>query len=447
MELRRKFYDKLVKWKTTSQGTTSMLIEGARRVGKSYAATVFARDNYKSHIIIDFANIDPAVKAIFENNSTDLDLFFNKLSAFYGVKLHKRESLIVFDEVQLYPKARQLTKYLVADGRYDYLLTGSLITLKQNVENIVIPSEEESLTMHPLDFEEFLWAIGNDVMADYIKECFRNKTPLGQAMHRKAMDYFKQYMLVGGMPQAVLEYAQNHDFERTDAVKRRILKLYRNDISKFAKGYESKVSAIFDEIPSQLSKHEKKFNLASLTKNARMRDYEDAFMWLADSKVVNPCFNNTDPNRGLGLNMEQTSLKCYMADTGLLFSLAFSETEIMDNEVYKSILFDKLHLNEGMFMENIVAQMLVSSGNRLFFYSKNSREDAKDRIEIDFLIAEGRKIAPLEIKSARYQQHVSLDKFTAKYKERIGSKYIVYTKDLMVNDGVTFIPVYMTSLI
>ena len=447
MELKRKFYNKLVKWKSTSNGTTSMLIEGARRVGKSYVAAMFAKQNYKSHIIIDFANIDSAVTAIFENNSTDLELFFNKLSAFYGVKLHRRDSLIVFDEVQLYPKARQLTKYLVADGRFDFLLTGSLITLKKNVENIVIPSEEESMTMHPLDFEEFLWAIGNESMADYISECFTSKTPLGQEMHRKAMDYFKQYMLVGGMPQAVVNYVDNHDFEKVDAVKRRILKLYRNDISKFAKGYESKVMAIFDEIPSQLSKHEKKFSLSSLTKTARMREYEDSFMWLADAKVINLCFNNTDPNRGLGLNMEQSSLKCYMADTGLLFSLAFSETEFMDNEIYKSILFDKLQLNEGMFLENIVAQMLVASDKRLFFYSRSSRENPDDRMEIDFLIAENRKIAPLEIKSSRYQQHVSLDKFVAKFKPRIGSKYIIYTKDLMEKDGVTFIPVYMAGLL
>ena len=447
MELKRKFYDNLIKWKLTSNGATSMLIEGARRVGKSYVAAMFAKRNYKSHIIIDFANIDPVVKNIFENNSTDLDLFFNKLSAFYGVKLHRRDSLFVFDEVQLYPKARQLTKYLVADGRFDYLLTGSLITLKKNVENIVIPSEEESMTMYPLDFEEFLWAEGNNVMADYISDCLRNKKPLGQAMHRKAMDYFKQYMLVGGMPQSVVDYAENHDFERVDTIKRRILKLYRNDISKFAKGYESKVLAIFDEIPSQLSKHEKKFTLSSLTKTARMREYEDAFMWLADAKVINLCFNNTDPNRGLGLNMEQSSLKCYMADTGLLFSLAFSETEIMDNEIYKAILFDKLQLNEGMFLENIVAQLLVSSGKKLFFYSNSSRENSDDRMEIDFLIAQGRKIAPLEIKSSRYQQHVSLDKFTTKFKMRISNRYIVYTKDLMEKDGVCFVPVYMAEML
>lgn len=250
MELKRKFYNKLVNWKQTSNGSTSMLIEGARRVGKSYVAAAFAKRNYMSHIIIDFANIDPAVKAIFEKNSTDLDLFFNKLSAFYGVKLHRRDTLFVFDEVQLYPKARQLTKYLVADGRFDYLLTGSLITLKKNVETIVIPSEEESSTMYPLDFEEFLWAVGNESMANYISECFYSKTPLGQGMHRKAMDYFKQYMLVGGMPQAVVKYVESHDFEKVDTEKRRILKLYRNDISKFAKGYESKVMAIFDEIPS-----------------------------------------------------------------------------------------------------------------------------------------------------------------------------------------------------
>lgn len=444
MNLKRKIYDKLVKWRKESQGTSAILLEGARRVGKSYIAKYFGEQEYKTYLLIDFSNISDDVLAVFEHDKTDLDLFFNKLSVFYNVKLYPRDSLIIFDEVQMYPKARQLIKHLVEDGRYDYLETGSLITLRQNVENIVLPSEEEHFQINPLDFEEYLWAMGDEVTADYIRNCYEKKTPLGDALHRKVMNQFRQYMLVGGMPQAVLEYVRTKDLEKTDVIKRRILNLYRNDVTKFAKGYESKVLSIFDGIPAQLSKHEKRYNLASIEKQARFREYEDSFMWLDEADIINICFNSTDPGVGLGLNTERMTLKCYMADTGLLFSLAFSDKELTEEEVYKSILFDKLELNEGMFLENIVAQMLVSSGYKLYFYSKNDRENADNRMEIDFLIRENKKISPLEVKSGKYQKHTSLDKCKKKFGKKIGMRYIIYTKDLRVEDDIVYLPVYMT---
>lgn len=444
MNLKRKIYEKLVNWKRESQGTSSVLIEGARRVGKSYIAKTFGKQEYKSYLLIDFSNISDDVLDVFEHDKTNLDLFFNKLSIFYNVKLYLRESLIIFDEVQMYPKARQLVKHLVEDGRYDYLETGSLISLRQNIQNIVLPSEEEHFKMNPLDFEEYLWAMGEKMMADYIRNCFEKKIPLGDAFHRKVMNQFRQYMLVGGMPQAVLEYITTKDFEKTDIVKRRILTLYRNDVTKFAKGYESKVLSIFDGIPSQLSKHEKKYNLASIEKQARFREYEDSFMWLEEADIINICFNSTDPNVGLGLNAERMTLKCYMADTGLLFSHAFSDKELTEDSIYKSILFDKLELNEGMFLENIVAQMLVSCGYRLFFYSKNDRINADNRMELDFLIQKDKKISPLEVKSGKYQTHTSLDKCKKKFGKKIGTRYIIYTKDLRVEDDIVYLPVYMT---
>lgn len=447
MKLKRKIYQTLLQWKRTSNGETALLLEGARRVGKSYIAQDFGSTEYKSCLIIDFSNVSKQIIEVFESDTTDFDLFFNKLSVFYGVKLYQRDSLIIFDEVQMYPRARQLIKHLVADGRYDYLETGSLISLKQNVENIVIPSEEETVTMYPLDFEEFLWAMGDETTVPYMQSCFENKKPMGEALHRKTMNLFRQYMLVGGMPQAVAVYAETKDFEKTDMVKRRILTLYRNDVTKFAKGYESKVMSIFDGIPSQLSKHEKNYRLASIQKQARYREYEDAFIWLDEAMIINTCFNSTDPNIGLGLHAERMTLKCYMADTGLLFSHAFSDKEITKEEVYKAILFDRIELNEGMFIENIVAQMLKSNGYKLYFYSRSDRENSDNRMEIDFLISRNRRISPVEVKSASYGSHVSLDKFKKKFSSKVGTRYIVYTKDLKVENDIVFLPLYMVMFL
>ncbi|MDP8034108.1 AAA family ATPase [Pasteurella atlantica] len=445
--LKRKAYDKLIEWKQQSLGKTALLINGARRVGKSYLCKVFAQNEYKSHLIIDFANVPKEIKNLFEEESYDLDLFFLKLSAFYGVILYERETLFIFDEIQQYPRARQLIKYLVQDGRYDYIETGSLLSIKRNVQDIVIPSEEEHIFLYPLDFEEFLWAMGDKTTIPMLKTFFHKKQPLGQALHRKTLNYFRQYMLIGGMPQVVDNYIKNKDFIAADKIKRNILTLYRNDIAKFARNYQNKVLAIFDEIPGQLSKKEKKYTLSALSKNARLREYEDAFMWLSDAMIVNTCFNTTDPNVGLALSSDFSTRKCYMADTGLLLTLAFYDNEQLHSEVYKNILFDKLNINEGMLMENIVAQILRTQGYRLFFYSRRDKENTKNNMEIDFLLSHNKKISAVEVKSSSYRKHSSLDKFNLKFNHKIEQSIILYQKDLMIKDNVLHLPIYMAMFL
>lgn len=450
--MRRKIYTELLKWKEEEAGRTALLIDGARRVGKSYIVENFAKQEYKSYIIIDFNRVNQEVTELFENYLNDLDLFFMYLSNYYNVKLYERDTLIIFDEVQLFPRARAAIKYLVADGRYDYIETGSLMSIKKNVKDIVIPSEERHLRMYPLDFEEFLWALDNESLMDFIKVFFEKKKPLGAALHRKAMDYFRQYMIVGGMPQAVERYVETKDFERVDRVKRDILELYRADIVKHAQGYEMKVEQIFDDISAQLQKHDKKFKLSSLKKEARFRDYEDAIFWLSDAMIVNVCYNSTAPNIGLKLNMDRVTMKCYMADTGLLISHAFDENGIVSEEIYKKLLFDKLEVNKGMIMENIVAQMLVASGHKLYFYNNPSRDDASLRMEIDFLIAKSKitskhNISPIEVKSGGKYTLTSLKKCREKYTEQLDTLYVLHKNDLKVEEGIVYLPLYMTPLL
>lgn len=450
--MRRKIYTELLKWKEEEAGRTALLIDGARRVGKSYIVENFAKQEYKSYIIIDFNRVNQEVTELFENYLNDLDLFFMYLSNYYNVKLYERDTLIIFDEVQLFPRARAAIKYLVADGRYDYIETGSLMSIKKNVKDIVIPSEERHLRMYPLDFEEFLWALDNESLMDFIKVFFEKKKPLGAALHRKAMDYFRQYMIVGGMPQAVERYVETKNFERVDRVKRDILELYRADIVKHAQGYEMKVEQIFDDIPAQLQKHDKKFKLSSLKKEARFRDYEDAIFWLSDAMIVNVCYNSTAPNIGLKLNMDRVTMKCYMADTGLLISHAFDENGIVSEEIYKKLLFDKLEVNKGMIMENIVAQMLVASGHKLYFYNNPSRDDASLRMEIDFLIAKSKitskhNISPIEVKSGGKYTLTSLKKCREKYTEQLDTLYVLHKNDLKVEEGIVYLPLYMTPLL
>jgi predicted AAA+ superfamily ATPase len=447
MVLKRKIYQRILKWKNESNGASALLIDGARRVGKSFLCQQFGENEYKSYLLIDFANISKEILDIFENESLDLDLFYAKISVFYRIQLFKRESLIIFDEVQKYPKARQLVKYLVADGRYDFIETESLLSLKTNVKDIVIPSEEDHIELFPLDFEEFLWALGDEATVPYVKSCFDNRTPLGSALHRKVMNDFRQYLLVGGMPQAVLEYLKEKDFAAVDRVKRRILTLYRNDISKFATGYESKVTAIFDEIPGQLSKKEKKYKLSSISKEARLRSYEDAFMWLNDAMIINTCLNATDPTVGLALSSDHTTQKCYMADTGLLITHAFRDNEYSSNDLYRAILLDQLSINEGMIMENAVSQMLRCNGHHLYFYSRNDTNNRKNHIEIDFLISDKKKISPVEVKSSVYKSHSSLDKFRIKFSSKLGDSYILYQKDVQIIDNVIHLPLYMAMFL
>ena len=445
--LKRRLYDRMLVWKTQSAGASALMIDGARRVGKSFLCREFAQNEYKSHIIIDFGNAPRDILDLFEHDSANLDLFFAKLSAFYGTALHPRESVIIFDEIQQFPRARQLIKYLVADGRYDYLETGSLIRLKKNVQDIIIPSEEEHVELFPLDFEEFLWALGDNATVPLIRQCFEGKHPLGQTLHRKIMNDFRQYILVGGMPQAVAEYAKSRNFEAVDIIKRRILKLYRDDVSKFAAGYEDKVFAVFDGIPGQLSKKEKKYQLSAISKQARFRSYEDSFVWLSEAMIVNTCFNATDPNIGLALSADHSTQKCYMADTGLLITQTFLDSSYMENELYKAILFDNLSINEGMIMENIVAQMLRRNGHKLYFYSRSDREKRENHMEIDFLISEKRKISSIEVKSSNYSAHASLDKFKEKFSSHIGNQYILYAKDVLVKDNIIHLPFYMAMFL
>ncbi|MCL2712672.1 MAG: DUF4143 domain-containing protein [Methanomassiliicoccaceae archaeon] len=456
MQLERKAYRKLIEWKEMSNGSTALMMNGARRVGKSYLAEEFGKREYESYILIDFAKEGRYLRSMFEDDMNDLDLFFSKLSALKATKLYKRRSLIILDEVQLFPLARQMIKTLVADGRYDYIETGSLLSIKANVKNILIPSEEVRFTLDPLDFEEFLWAMGDKVSTEYLEKCFTEKRQVGDRIHKNMMNRFREYMLVGGMPAAVSKYADTKDFAEADLIKRSILDLYRDDIAKHAEGYESKVLSLFDRIPSQLSKKEKKFLLSSLGKNARSRMYEDAFMWLSDGMIVNQCFNSTDPSVGLSMNLDETTHKCYMADTGLLVTHALFDKDYADNTLYRSILLDKVNINEGMLIENIVAQMLRANRHKLFFYSrrKSVKEDARthekiteNAIEIDFLVTRREKICPVEVKSSGYKSHSSLDRFLKKFGKRIGQPYIVYTRDLKVDDGIMYIPIYMSMFL
>lgn len=450
--MKRKIYNKLLEWKQESNGEYALLIDGARRVGKSYIVRQFAEKEYRSCVILDFNLVSKSIKDLFENDLDNLDRFFMYLTNYTGKTLYTRDTLIVFDEVQQYPKARAAIKYLVKDGRYDYIETGSLISIKKNVEGIVIPSEEEHIKMFPMDFEEFLWAMGEEMLMPFIKDCFERKKPLGQLMHRRAMDYFRLYMIVGGMPQAVEKYVETRDFAKVDKLKRRILDLYRSDISKYAKGYDTKVKSIFEEIPSQLQKHEKKFRLSALKEGARARDYETAFFWLDDAMIINSCYNTTEPNVGLNLNKDTNTMKCYMADTGLLISHAFDANEIVSEDLYRKILLDKLEMNSGMIVENIVAQMLRTAGHKLFFYSNASMTDKDSRMEIDFLIAKSKittrhNISPIEVKSSARYTLTSLRKCIAKYGSYLSTAYVIHPADLKEEDNIVYLPLYMCPLL
>lgn len=451
--MRRKLYDRLKAWKEQSRGESALMIDGARRVGKSYLVEEFAKREYKSYILIDFNRVSDEVKGLFDQYLDHLDMFFLYLSNYAQTPLYERESLIIFDEVQLYPRARAAIKYLVADRRYDYIETGSLVSIKRNVADIVIPSEEEQVKLYPIDFEEFLWAMGNEMLMPFIRDCFETKRPLCQVMHRQAMDYFRQYMIVGGMPQAVAKYVETKSFADVDRVKRRILDLYRADIRKYAGLHSARVSSVFDQIPAQLQRHERRFTLSDLEEGARQRDYEAALFWLDEAMVVNMCYNATEPSVGLMLNQDRTTLKIYMADTGLLLSQSFGSEELVEEEIYKKILLDKLSFNKGMVVENIVAQMLRSAGHSLFFYSNPTRESAEDRMEIDFLITKSgvtsrHNISPIEVKSGQRYTLTSLRKCIKKYDRDLATPYVIHPADMRISEeGITFLPLYMTPLL
>ncbi len=449
--MKRKIYQQLLRWKREDKGQNALLIDGARRVGKSYIVEAFAKAEYKSYVLIDFNNTTQQVKNLFSEYLYNLNTFFMYIELIFGVKLHPRESLFIFDEVQVFPQARAAIKYLVKDGRYDYIETGSLVSINKNVKDIMIPSEEIRIDMYPMDFEEFLWAMNADNVMEFMKIQFDQHLPMGADMHRKAMTLFRQYLIVGGMPKAVETYVHTQDFRKVDIVKRAIIALYRNDIQKYAEGEEARVSAIFDRIPSQLQRHEKKFRITDISDSARMRQYENAFFWLRESMVANICYGATEPSLGLNLKTDSSTLKCYMSDTGLLISMAFDENAIMQESLYRKLMLDKLEMNEGMLMENIAAQMLRARGHKLYFYSNYSR-DASDRMEIDFLIAKSsitsrHNISPIEVKSTNRYTLTSLNKCLAKFSNYLSTPYVVHTADLKMEGGILYIPLYMVSLL
>lgn len=448
--MKRKIYDKLLEWKGRD-GSSALLVQGARRVGKSYIVEKFAAREYRSYIKVDFNDIADDTRNMIIDNLHDRDRLFSYLQLAYNTKLYPKESLIIFDEVQECPKVRAAIKYLVADGRYHYVETGSLMSIRKNTADIVIPSEEEPIDLHPMDFEEYLWANGEEMLWEAIADSFKRMQPLPQAIHRKAMQLFKEYMVVGGMPQVVKAFLKAHDFNDADREKAMIMALYRADIAKHAGTYTLKVESIFDAIPSQLAKHEKKFTLATLSENARMREYIEPFTWLMDARIVNLCFASTEPSIGLAMNTERSTLKCYMADTGLLYAVAFTTIE-EKNDIYSKIVLGKLSINEGMFTENIVAQMLTANNHRLFFYSNPSRANKEDRMELDFLLPKSiitnkHNINFVEVKSGDGYSLASLNKAMKKYELQMNKAIVLHPDNLKVDNGIIYLPLYMTPLI
>lgn len=441
MILKRKIYERFVDWKANWGGKRALLVQGARRIGKSTIVEEFAKNEYETYILINFQSDLGKVEQLFKNDISDLDTFFRNLSLIYGKRLLERKTLIIFDEVQLFPLARQSIKQLVADGRYDYIETGSLITLKQNVKNILIPSEEKCINMYPLDFEEFLWAKGDTVTAEIIKDSLVNLRPLGPVAHRKVLKDFMLYVAVGGMPQAVIELLESNDFSRVDEVKRDILKLYRDDLKKLDSKYHFSTSLILDAIPSELSTQSRLFRSIVLGKNNRAAKTYSSYEAISDSMIVNIANNCTDPNVGLNRTKDYTMQKIYMGDTGLLVTAIFADSKLpIEESIYKQLIVDKLGVNMGMVMENAVAQSLVCSGYELFFHRF-------DRYEVDFLLTTGKKLLPIEVKSSSYSTHKSLDHFQDKYPDRIKTSYVIYSKDLKREGNITYIPFYMTMFL
>ena len=446
--LERKIYNRLKEWQIDSNGHTAVMLEGARRVGKSFIVEQFAKQEYKSYILVDFNHISENELAIFEHYLSNTKEFLRMLALHHHVQLYERQSVIIFDEVQLYPQARAAIKYLVADGRYDYIETGSLVRIKKNVKDIVIPSEEERIEMFPMDFEEWLWAMLDRTTMPYIRECFAEKKPLGP-LHRTIMEQWRLYLLMGGMPQVVQSWINYGDFRKMEVEKRSILNLYENDIHQYATGAEQKAIAIFEDLPGQLQRHDVYFQLSDLSPQARYREYESSFFWLRDAAVVNICFNTTEPSIGLSLNTDRPRLKCYMGDTGLLVSMAFDENGHVPAEIYEKLRMGKLEGNIGMLVENMIAQMLRARGHKLFFYATPQDAPKDERMEIDFLIAKDKittrhNISPIEVKSGRHPFSIrSLEKFQQRYKEQLHTAYVLSDKDVCVEQNITYLPIYM----
>ena len=439
---KRKIYDKLVEWKNDSQGKTALMIEGARRIGKSTVAEEFAKNEYKSYILIDFSIAPNAVKDLFDDMS-DLNYFFLQLQLLFRVDLEERESLIIFDEVQFFPPARQAIKHLVKDRRYDYLETGSLISIKKNVKNILIPSEERKISMYPMDYEEFLWAIGDTSTIPLLRKCFESRKAVGEQLNRRLLRDFRLYMLVGGMPQAVNEYIETNNFRKVDLVKRDILNLYEEDFRKFDPS--GRASMLFDAIPAQLAKNASRYQTASVVKPNKNK-LAEIIAEMENSKTVLISYHADDPNVGLSANENLSVFKMYVCDTGLFVTLMFKDRDFTENIIYEKLLNDKLSANLGYLYENAVAQTLAANGNKLFYYTFFN-EVSRHNYEVDFLLARKNKICPVEVKSSGYKAHTSMDKFFEKFSSRVLQKYLVYPKDLAKDKDTLCIPVYMTQFL
>ncbi len=438
---KRKIYAKMLEWKSESKGRTALLIEGARRIGKSTIVEEFAIREYETYILIDFNKASEEVKSLFDD-LMDLDFIFLRLQAIFHKSLKSRNSVIIFDEVQKCPNARQAIKYLVADGRYDYIETGSLISIKKNTENITIPSEEDRLQMYPMDFEEFRWAMNDEVTIPALSKFFERKLPLGAAF-RTTMRGLRLYALVGGMPQAVVEYLETNDLRKVDAIKRKIIKLYTEDFLKLDPS--GNMSKLFESIPAQLSRGANRYVTSSIIGKVGKAGENSLLQQLEDSKTVNVCYHCDDPNVGMALTQNQERFKLFVCDTGLFVTLAFWDKNFTENVIYERMLSDKLSANLGYVYENLVAQMLTAKGDKLFYHTW--AQDEKHNYEIDFILSRGKKICPIEVKSSGYRTHASLDAFCEKFSERIQDRYLIYTKDLGHNEQVQHIPTCFTLFI
>ncbi len=446
IEFKRKIYKDILWWKENKAPNYALFLKGARRVGKTTLAERIGRNEYKSYIEIRFDKAPDEIKDLFINSLEDLDALFSKLQVFYKTKLYKNESLIILDEIQLFPEARQALKTLLEDKRYHYIETGSLASTKKKSKNILIPSEEFHLEVLPMDFEEFLLAMGDNLTYDLIKEHFKNKKPF-KNIHKKIMYSFREYMLVGGMPQAVLAYYKTKDFGEADFTKQNILNLYESDMDIQKEENPIYVKNIFWHIPSELSKHDKKYNLTHIDPNARMREYKDPFVWLDEAMIINIVENVNDPSVAFNLSTIDPSFKCYMMDTGLLVSLAYKNKNYLDNELYRAILFDKLHVNEGMIVENVVAQALRNKDSKLYYFKKVDSKARKALLEIDFLVIRDNKLIPIEVKSSNSSSIKSLLKFKEMFKGKIGELYVLHEGDIKIEDNIVYLPYYMAFIL
>ena len=440
---KRKIYDEILEWKEKRSDKYALLIKGARRVGKSTIAEEFAKKEFRSYIMIDFAHTSKAIRELFDD-TYDLDYFFLQLQQLTGTRLYVKESVIIFDEVQLLPKARQAIKYLVADGRYKYIETGSLISIKKNTKDILIPSEEHKISMYPMDFEEFLWAIGDDITVETIKTLIGKKKTAGNAMHRSLMRIFRLYMLIGGMPQAIETYLEYKNLQAVDVVKREIIDLYEEDFIKIDS--TGLAGDIYDAIPANLNSNASRYVLSSAREGTRSEQVRDLLPDMLSSYTVNIAFHANNPTVGMSLEKDAGRYKLFTSDVGLFISLAFKDKKYTENVIYNKLLSDKLEANLGYVYENVVAQMLTAKGNNLFYYTMES-ETSNHLYEIDFLTSTGNKICPIEVKSGNYRSHKSLDVFCEKFSGRVKEKYVVHTKDYKWENGINYIPFYMIPFI